>query len=163
MKHLVFYFDAPSPQVREVFDQLPQRLQGLSFEVSYQPLRPLGEQTHPSMVLAQQLALACAPAGGLPNRWVCSELMHAAAQTDPAGLQQRLAPARDPQGAEVAQALQDATARAVARGIGGGATLEVDGLLFAGLSGLDALAAHLGAAAGPAGAAVPEAAPGEST
>ncbi len=141
MKHLVFYFDAPSAAVREVFDALPQGLAGASVETSYQPLHPLGDQTHPAMILTQQLALACATVGGRPNRWVCEQLLHGAAAEPLHLLQQRLAPPRDPQDAALVAELQAATAQAVARGVGGGATIECDGRLFAGLAGLDALLA----------------------
>ncbi|MEY4563533.1 MAG: hypothetical protein RLZZ618_2810 [Pseudomonadota bacterium] len=141
MKLLTFYFDAVSPEVRAVFDQLPQRLQGASVAVSYQPLYSLGAQTHPSMILMQQLALACAPAGGLPNRWTCERLLALALSGDVAAAQLALAPARDPQGHDVIQELRAATDAAVALGVGGGATLAVDGQLFVGEAGLAALSA----------------------
>jgi len=107
---------------------------------------------HPFNPLALlRLALACAPAGRTPGRHVCEQVFrHAwcggADANDPArlaALAARLAPARDPHGAEVKQALKDATARAVARGVFGVPTLEVDGRLFWGFDALDMVAGYL--------------------
>ncbi len=107
---------------------------------------------HPFNPLALlRLAVACAPPGGTPNRFVCEQIFrHAwrggfdandAARL--AALTARLAPARDPEGAEVKQALKDATVRAVENAIFGVPTLQVDGRLFWGHDALEMLAACL--------------------
>ncbi len=107
---------------------------------------------HPFNPLALlRLAVACAPPGGTPNRFVCEQIFrHAwrggfdandAARL--AALTARLAPARDPEGAEVKQALKDASVRAVENAIFGVPTLQVDGRLFWGHDALEMLAACL--------------------
>jgi len=107
---------------------------------------------HPFNPLALlRLAVACAPAGGTPNRRVCERLFHhvwhgGAYANDPLRLQAlrtALNPARDPEGADVKQALKDATAHAAARGLFGVPTIEVDGRLFWGLDALPMVAAYL--------------------
>lgn len=122
---------------------------------------------HPFNPLALlRLALASAPEAGTPNRWVCEQLLHhvwrgGAAADDPArlaALTARLAPARDPGSAAVKQALRDATAAAVARGVFGVPTIEVDGRFFWGLDALEMLADCLHGNTwfdGPAWAAAP--------
>jgi 2-hydroxychromene-2-carboxylate isomerase len=60
-----------------------------------------------------------------------------------AALTQELAPARDPNGDAVRQALRDQTTAALARGIFGVPTIELDGRLFWGLDALPMLAACL--------------------
>ena len=101
---------------------------------------------HPFNPLALlRLLLACAPSGGTPNRRVCELVLRhiwqgGADANDPArlaALTQELAPALDPTDERVKQALKDSTAEALARGIFGVPTIEVDGRLF---WGLDALA-----------------------
>jgi 2-hydroxychromene-2-carboxylate isomerase len=54
-----------------------------------------------------------------------------------------LAPARDPQSGEVKQSLKDNTDLAIARGIFGVPTVEVDGRLFWGVDSLEMLVAYL--------------------
>jgi 2-hydroxychromene-2-carboxylate isomerase len=107
---------------------------------------------HPFNPLAQlRLMLACAPAGGTPNRHVCESVLRhiwigGADANDAARLGEltdALAPRRAPDCDEVKQALKDATASALARGVFGVPTIEVDGRLFWGLDGLDMLAAYL--------------------
>ncbi len=107
---------------------------------------------HPFNPLALlRLALACAPQGRTPNRYVCEQVLRhvwqgGADANDPVrltALTERLAPARDPNGVEIKQALKDATAAAVARGVFGVPTAEVDGYLFWGLDGLEMLAEYL--------------------
>ena len=112
---------------------------------------------HPFNPLALlRLALACARDGDgdgmAPNRLVCETVLRHVWQgsgldaNDPqrlATLAQTLAPRRDPAGAEVKQALKTSTDEAIARGLFGVPTLEVDGRLFWGLDSLDMLAAYL--------------------
>jgi len=104
---------------------------------------------HPFNPLALlRLALACAPEGGTPSRYVCEQLMRhvwrgGGDANDPvrlADLQRRLSPARDPHSDAVKQALKDATASAVAKGVFGAPTFEVDGRLFWGVDSLEMLA-----------------------
>ena len=66
--------------------------------------------------------------------------------TDPArlaALTAQLSPARDPAGDDVKRALRQASEDALARGLFGVPTVELDGRLFWGLDGLDMLAAAL--------------------
>jgi 2-hydroxychromene-2-carboxylate isomerase len=107
---------------------------------------------HPFNPLALlRLALACAPDGGTPSRHVCEQLMRHVWRggADPndsvrlADLQGRLSPVRDPHSDAVKQALKDATASAVAKGVFGVPTFEVDGRLFWGVDSLDMLAGCL--------------------
>ena len=107
---------------------------------------------HPFNPLAQlRLLLACAPAGGTPNRWVCEAVLrhvwHGGADANEparlATLVQALAPRIDPADASIKQALKDATDEAIALGLFGVPTVGVDGRLFWGLDGLDMLAAYL--------------------
>lgn len=107
---------------------------------------------HPFNPLALlRLLLATAPAGRSPNRHACEQVLrHVWLGGEDAGdtarlaaLGQRLAPQRDPAGAEVKDELKAATAAAAARGVFGVPSIEVDGRLFWGLDGLELLAAHL--------------------
>lgn len=99
-----------------------------------------------------RLALACAPAGGLPNRRVVEALFHhvwrggGADANDPArlaALTAQLAPQRDPAGAEVKAELRAATDAALAAGVFGVPTVGLEGRLFWGLDALPMLAACL--------------------
>jgi 2-hydroxychromene-2-carboxylate isomerase len=107
---------------------------------------------HPFNPLALlRLLVACAGAGGTPNRRACEAVLRhvwrgGADANDAArlaALRTLLAPQRDPDDDAVKQALKDATAQAVARGVFGVPTIEVDGRLFWGLDGLPMLAAYL--------------------
>ncbi len=107
---------------------------------------------HPFNPLALlRLLLACAPEGGTPNRRSCEAVLRhvwrgGADANDPARLQAlraQLAPLRDPDDAAFKQALKDTTAQAVALGVFGVPTVEVDGRLFWGLDGLPMLADYL--------------------
>ena len=107
---------------------------------------------HPFNPLALlRLLHACAPEGGTPNRWQCEQVLHhvwhgGADANDPqrlAELRTRLAPQRDPDGDAVKQSVKDFTAQALARGVFGVPTIEVDGRLFWGLDSLEMLAAYL--------------------
>ena len=108
---------------------------------------------HPFNPLALlRLMLACAPpATGTPNRLVCETVLrhvwHGGADAnDPqrlAALTQALAPRVDPSDASVKQALKDATGQAIALGVFGVPTIEVDGRLFWGLDALPMLSAYL--------------------
>jgi len=190
MKQLRFTFDVISPYAYLAFERLPQMLQGVSHEVTYQPVLLAGLLQHwgqkgpaeiapkrdwtyrqvmwlahelklPLQMPAQhpfnplallRLSLACAPAGGTPNRWVCEQLLRhvwcgdgadAADAHRLAALAQRLAPARDPASAEVKDELKAATSDAAARGLFGVPTVEVDGRIFWGLDSLEMLSAYL--------------------
>ena len=98
-----------------------------------------------------RLLLACAPTGHPPGRWACEQVLRhvwaegaEASDADRlAALATRLAPVRDPAGAEVKAALRTATDEAVAHGVFGVPTVEVDGRLFWGLEGLTLLRAYL--------------------
>ena len=103
--------------------------------------------THPFNPLPLlRLALACGP-----NRRVVESVMrHAWVGGGDAGdharlaaLTQDLTPARDPSSAEVKDALRAATDEAIARGVFGVPTFEVDGRLFWGLDSLPMLRAAL--------------------
>ena len=91
----------------------------------------------------------CIAAG--PNRRVVEALMrHVWRGGEDAGdasridaLTRELAPARDPSSDEVKAELRAATDAAIARGVFGVPTFELDGRLFWGLDGLDMLAAYL--------------------
>ena len=107
---------------------------------------------HPFNPLAHlRLLLACAPAGGTPNRRVCEAVLrhvwHGGADANEparlAALVQALAPRIDPADASIKQALKAATDEAIADGLFGVPTVGVDGRLFWGLDGLDMLAAYL--------------------
>ncbi len=108
---------------------------------------------HPFNPLALlRLLLASAPQGGTPNRWQCERVFHHVWRGEGAdaneahrlaALRETLAPARDPDGEAVKQQLKDCTADALARGIFGVPTVEVDGRLFWGLDALEMLAAYL--------------------
>lgn len=108
---------------------------------------------HPFNPLALlRLALASAPAGTLPNRRVVELLMHhvwqgqGADPNDPERLRsltEQVAPVRDPAGDEVKAELRAATEAAVAAGVFGVPTIEVDGRLFWGLDALPMVAAYL--------------------
>ena len=98
-----------------------------------------------------RLLLACAPEGGTPNRRVCEAVLRhvwvgGADANDPdriAALHKQLAPAHDPADESVKRALKDHTALALARGVFGVPTVEVEGRLFWGLDALPMLAAYL--------------------
>jgi len=107
---------------------------------------------HPFNPLALlRLALACAPEGSTPGRHVCEQAFRhvwcgGGDPTDAqrlAALTAHLAPAHDPNSDAVKQALKDATAQAVAKGVFGVPTIEVDGRLFWGADALDMVAAYL--------------------
>ncbi len=108
---------------------------------------------HPFNPLALlRLLHACAPEGLTPNRWQCECVFHHVWRGDGAdsndsqrlaALREALAPARDPDGEAVKQQLKDRTAEALAKGVFGVPSVEVDGRLFWGLDALDMLAAYL--------------------
>jgi 2-hydroxychromene-2-carboxylate isomerase len=108
---------------------------------------------HPFNPLALlRLLVACAPAGGTPNRWQCETVLHhvwrggGADANDPArlaALQAALAPPRDAAGDAVKAELRAATDAAIAAGVFGVPTVELDGRLFWGLDALDMVAAAL--------------------
>lgn len=106
-------------------------------------------QPHPFNPLAlQRLALACAPAGGTPNRRVVEALFrHAwcrdgADPQDPhalAQLRDSLAPQRDPAGEAVKRELRERTQAAIAQGLFGVPTLVWQGRPFFGADALPML------------------------
>ena len=107
--------------------------------------------THPFNSLALlRLAVAC-QAQGLPNRYVCERIFHhvwqggaeAADAERLAALTAQLAPARTGQDADVKAQLQAHTDEAIAQGVFGVPTMEVDGKLFWGLDALPTLQAYL--------------------
>ena len=98
-----------------------------------------------------RLLLACAPEGGTPNRRVCEAVLRHIWQDGGdandadrvAALTRELAPRLAPDDARVKQALKDETAAALALGVFGVPTVEVDGRLFWGLDALPMLGAYL--------------------
>jgi 2-hydroxychromene-2-carboxylate isomerase len=107
---------------------------------------------HPFNPLALlRLATAGASAGGTPGRSVCEEVFRhvwqgggdANESTRLAELARRVAPQRDPQSPEVKRSLRDATDMAIAKGVFGVPTFEVDGRLFWGVDSFDMLVACL--------------------
>lgn len=107
---------------------------------------------HPFNPLAHlRLLLACAPAGGTPNRRSCEAVLRriwrgGVDANDPqrlAALTAELAPRIAPDDASIKQALKDATADALARGVFGVPTIAVDGRLFWGVDALPMLSAYL--------------------
>ncbi len=99
-----------------------------------------------------RLALACAPAGGLPNRRVVEAVFRhvwAADGADPlaparlAALTQALAPLRDPAAAEVKAELRALTEAAVDAGVFGVPTVDLGGRHFWGLDALPMVAGQL--------------------
>jgi len=109
--------------------------------------------THPFNPLPLlRLAWACAPDGLTPSRRVIERVMAHVwlGQGQPveapqrwAALQAELAPARAPDDPEVKQRLRQATDDALARGVFGVPTFELEGRLFWGLDSLPMLAAAL--------------------
>lgn len=92
-----------------------------------------------------------AQAQGLPNRYVCETLFRHVWEggldaVDPARLaqlQETLAPVLDPNGPEVKALLRSHTEQAVARGVFGVPSFDVDGKLFWGLDALPMLRDYL--------------------
>ena len=189
MKHLIFWFDPISPFAYLAFEQLPQALEGLSYEVSYRPilfaalLKHWGQKgpaeiepkrawtfrhvhwlahqhgielqtpaQHPFNPLAVlRLLYAAAGAQGTPNRAQCEAVLrhvwHGGADAnDPqrlAALGAQLAPGADASSEAVKKALKSATADAVAAGLFGVPTFELDGRHFWGFDSLPMLRACL--------------------
>ena len=98
-----------------------------------------------------RLSLACAPAGGTPNRRVVEALFHhvwrgghdAACPARLAALRERLAPLRDPEGLEVKAELRAAGEAALAQGVFGVPTVMCKGRPFWGDDALPMLKAAL--------------------
>jgi 2-hydroxychromene-2-carboxylate isomerase len=188
MKQLTFWLDFISPYAYLAFEQLPQALEGLSYNVEYRPvlfaalLKHHGQlgpaeiagkrdwtyrqvlwqahraglpmqmpAVHPFNPLALlRLALACGE-GGHANRYTCETILrHVWRGGADGGDAQRLqalvaalAPARDPGDEAVKAELKANTEAAIAAGLFGVPTIEVDGKLFWGYDALDMLAAYL--------------------
>jgi 2-hydroxychromene-2-carboxylate isomerase len=111
---------------------------------------------HPFNPLAHlRLLLACAPAGGTPNRRVCEAVLRhiwrsGADANDPdrlRALTRELAPRIAPDDPSIKQALKTATDDALALGLFGVPTVVVDGRAFWGLDALPMLGAYLHAEA----------------
>ena len=110
-------------------------------------------ERHPFNSLAlSRLAWACAPEGATPGRYVCEAVLRHVWQGEGAdaedearlaALRERLQPRVDPAGADVKQALRDATDAALARGVFGVPTLGADDKLFWGFDSLEMAAACL--------------------
>lgn len=107
---------------------------------------------HPFNPLALlRLALACAEAGEMPNRRVVEAVMRhvwrggadAVEAQRLRALTESLAPKRDPAGDDVKGELRALTEQAVARGVFGVPTFDLDGRLFWGLDALPMLRAAL--------------------
>ncbi len=108
---------------------------------------------HPFNSLALlRLALACAPAGGQPNRYVCERILAhvwqraGADASDAAGLavlRESLNPQRDPDGPEVRQELRAQGEAAIAQGLFGVPTCVWQGRAFWGASALPMLRAAM--------------------
>ncbi len=99
-----------------------------------------------------RLLVACAAEGGTPNRWACETVLRhvwrsgGADANDPqrvAALAATLAPVRDPASETVKQTLRRSGDEALAHGVFGVPTVEVDGRCFWGLDALPMLAAYL--------------------
>ena len=99
-----------------------------------------------------RLAWAAAPEGATPSRHVCATILAhvwqggGADAEEPsrlAGLREQLSLDRDPGSDAVKQLLRDASDAALAKGLFGVPTIEVDGRLFWGLDALPMLAAYL--------------------
>jgi 2-hydroxychromene-2-carboxylate isomerase len=109
---------------------------------------PLSHPFNPLGLL--RLAAAC-DADGTPNRYVCETLFRhvwcgGAEASDAARLQtvtDQLAPTRTPNSDEVKAQLKANTDEAIARGVFGVPTFEVDGKLFWGVDALPMLRAYL--------------------
>jgi 2-hydroxychromene-2-carboxylate isomerase len=165
MKNLTFWFDPISPFAYLAFERLPQALEGLSIEVSYRPILFAGLLHHwgqkgPAEIepkrawtfrhvhwLADQQGTAIdTPAQHPFNPLALLRLLvwrGGADANDPArlaALTQELAPPLAANDERVKQALKDATADALARGVFGVPTIEADGRLFWGLDALPMLA-----------------------
>ena len=92
-----------------------------------------------------------APEGEIPQRSACEAVFRhvwrdGGDPNDPArlaALEKSLAPHRDPQSTEVKQALRVNTDLAIATGVFGVPTFEVDGRLFWGVDSIDMLIAYL--------------------
>ena len=197
MKRIDCYLDFISPYAYLAFEQLPQALQGLSYEMTYRPVLFAGllkhhgqlgpaeiaskrdwtyrqvswlaarngielavPAAHPFNPLALlRLAWACARHGA-PNRYVVETIFRhvwrgGQAADDPARLADltaMLAPALDPAGGEVKQALRVATEQALAAGVFGVPSFVLDGRVFWGFDALPMLRAQL--AGGAEGAAL---------
>ena len=107
---------------------------------------------HPFNPLALlRLLVACAPVGGTPNRRACEAVLRHVWQGGGdandaarlAALTEELAPPLAASDERVKQALKESTAEAIARGLFGVPTVEVDGRLFWGLDALPMLAGYL--------------------
>lgn len=107
---------------------------------------------HPFNPLALlRLLHASAPPGGSPNRWQCERVLRhvwrgGADANDPQrlrALREQLSPHHDPDDARIKQSLKELTDAAIARGVFGVPTVELDGRLFWGLDALDMVAACL--------------------
>ena len=108
-------------------------------------------ERHPFNSLALLRLAVASGANGLPNRYVSEQLFRhvwcgGADAADPErllALTEQLAPARDPQSDAVKAELRAHTDAALAQGLFGVPTIEVDGRMFWGLDALPMLRAYL--------------------
>ena len=147
---------APDAVQRRILDQLPPRRvelqlahrQGVVLDPPAQhPFNPL-----PLLRLAWACAAPEGQPGDTPGRWVAEQLFHhvwrgAGADANDAArlaaLAGRLAPAQDPGSEAVKQRLRSETEAALALGVFGVPTVELDGRLFWGQDALPMLRAAL--------------------
>lgn len=107
--------------------------------------------SHPFNPLALLRLAVASQAQGLPNRYVCESIFHhvwqggadAADAERLTALVAHLAPVRNAQDDDVKAQLKAHTDEAIAKGVFGVPTLEVDGKLFWGLDALSTLRAYL--------------------
>lgn len=184
MKKVTFYLDFISPYAYLAFEQLPQALEGLTYEVAYRPVLFAGLLKHHGQLGPAEIpgkrawtyrqVLWHAHAAGIPmqlpaahpfnplgllrlaiacgaNRYVCETLFrhawHGGADAADAArlqaLQETLQPTRDPASTQVKDELKANTDAAIAQGVFGVPTCEVDGKLFWGVDALTMLRAYL--------------------
>lgn len=108
---------------------------------------------HPFNPLALlRLLTATAASGATPNRYACERVLRHVWQggahdaNDPGrlnALAEQLAPVRDPKDDDVKQTLRQRTDDAIARGVFGVPTIEVDGRMFFGVDAMDMMVAFL--------------------
>ena len=145
LKHNAMLGPAEVPPKRDwVYRQVQwhAQQQGLVLEM------PASHPFNPLPLLRLAVAMQ---AQGLPNRYVCETLFKhvwegggdAADATRLAAITQQLAPARDPAAEEVKAQLHAHSGEAIAQGVFGVPSFEVDGKVFWGLDALPMLRAYM--------------------
>lgn len=138
MKALTVWFDLASPGTDAWFAQWAAAIEGRTVAIDWQPVR--GREAHRTGPWLR-LLWASAPPDRSPSRWLCGQALLRWAAADPPSL--GAVPQRDPEGADVAGALQAATAAAAASGVREFPAVTWAGECFEGLAGLAALAQRL--------------------